>query len=164
MRPGEASKIETAWCGFNHKTPHIVIPPMGSKNKQSRLVRLPSVIVQNMKAQLERATDAGSPYLFWSVEPRTKRFKPYAYSTMFRLLRKKLNLATDIVPHSIRHEIVSRYFAETSLSETAIAKIVGHKDIASLRAYKHFRVNEFGAEQDEFVMAQIEKVAGLAKP
>ena len=164
MRPGEAARIELAWLNLTMKQPICTIPSESSKNKDPRILVIPKGIKEMLQIQYLRAKSAGSPYLFWSVAPKTHKISPFAYYHPFKRLCEQEGIV-DVWPHSTRHEVVCRYFMQTTLADSVIANIVGHRNTGSLKPYKHFRSEELRDTIDEFVTAQQEKIVKIrSKP
>jgi integrase len=160
MRPGEAARLELAWLNLTMKRPFCSIPPIGAKNKEPRILVIPTAILEGLQIQYLLAKSAGSPYLFWSVAPKTHKITPFAYYHPFKRLCEYEGI-TNVWPHSVRHEVVSRYFVETTLSDSVIAKIVGHRSTGSLAPYKNFRQEELRGTIEEFVDAQHKKISKI---
>lgn len=51
--------------------------------------------------------------------------------------------------HDLRHEGITRLFKYTSLSESKVMKITGHKTLSQLKRYTHLRVQDVIDELDE---------------
>jgi len=159
MRPGEAAKIQISWLENLVRKPRVVIPSTSTKNKQPRNMTIPRTVLPEIIVQWDRARKAGSEYLFWSKEPKTGKFKPYSYHQAFSKIKK--NLGIDAVCHSIRHELVTRLFEETNLSETIIASIIGQRNTASLNNYKHIREEKHREVVDDFQYEQMIQISKL---
>lgn len=136
-RPGEAAKIELAW--FDSKNRRIAIPRDSHKTRRPRLILLCEVLSDMLDVQAELARAAGSKFLFWSVEYKTKELVAYRYAKPWRAICKRAGLPANLVAHSVRHEVISRYFEHTTLSDSQIAALVGDVHVLSLEPYKHLR-------------------------
>lgn len=166
-RPGEAAKVELAWCDLEERK--VAIPRVGQKKRNARIVLLHDDLCELLHDQFERARAAGSKYLFFSrgKEPaekdergqavrrrRTKdetaarAIKPFAYYSSWRRLCDRAGIPAHINPHIIRHEFISRLFENTDLNDGQIAALVGDVNVLSLEPYKHLRVERLRGRQD----------------
>lgn len=136
-RPGESARIKLAWVDLNRG--EIRIPRMAHKNRRPRLIILVGETLERVRHQASLAALAGSPYLFWSIATKTGDFSPLYYDKAWNAIKTKAGLPADAVPHSTRHEKISRLFETTNFSDSVIAALVGDVDTASLKPYKHLR-------------------------
>src|SRR5450830_1096696 len=134
-RPGEAAKIKLSW--INEETAEIHVPSEQHKTRVKRII-----IVQHgsLTQAIQRAKAAKSKFLFYSIS-RSGVPTPLAYSGAFVKIRLLAGLSNDTLPHTMRHEYISRLFETTSLSDSQIAALVGDEDTASLRRYTHLRTS-----------------------
>jgi integrase len=145
-RPGEAAKIELEWV--NMKGKEIRIPRMSHKTRRPRIILLTEATARMVKLQLEYAKGEGSHYLFFS---RGKGgFKPYAYAKPWRAICKRAGVPDSVKPHSARHELISRLFERTDLSDSQVAMLVGDVHPLSLKPYTHLRANRLRPKLAEF--------------
>lgn len=166
-RPGEAAKIELTWVNLAERK--ISIPRIGQKKRNARVVLIGDEVVEMLAECVERATEAGSKYLFFSrantplerdamgapvrrrrnaVESDARACVPFSYYNAWRGLCKNAGLPTNINPHIVRHEFISRLFEETDLNDSQIASLVGDLNVLSLEPYKHLRVERLRDRQD----------------
>lgn len=136
-RPGESARIKLAWVNLERGEIHI--PRYAHKNRQPRLILLVGDMLERIKRQAGLAAVAGSPYLFWSISTVDGAFAPLYYDKAWNAIKTKVGLPTDAVPHSTRHEKISRLFETTDFSDSVIAALVGDVDAGSLKPYKHLR-------------------------
>ena len=157
-RPGEAARVQLAWCKLSDERAKISIPRSGSKTGEPRVVMLTKALTSILKYQAKKAKDAGSPYLFWSYSPskqvsgkRNRYTKeeslarpiiPYDYYHPWCRVLEKAGVPKDAVPHSTRHEYISRIYENPNLnlSDGQIAGLVGDVNALSLERYRHLRV------------------------
>jgi integrase len=160
MRPGEASRIKLEWIKPDFTS--IAIPSSSSKNRSPRIVLLHERQRSLLEPQVERAKAAGSPYLFYAL---TLPANPYPYIQPLKAIFKRAGLA-ELVPHGIRHELVSRLFENGNVPEALIPLFTGHDSPASLEAYKHLRVEKHRDVFQDFSQQQAKEAfrARLKKP
>lgn len=139
LRPGEAAKIELAWCKLRDAEIHI--PGSGHKNKRPRLVVVPDHLLPELREQAAAAKKAGSPYLFWSDSPARAHNKPvpYRYHKAWAAICKRAGVPPSTVPHGMRHEYISTLYETTDLSDSMVAEMAGDVHVASLQPYRHLR-------------------------
>lgn len=136
-RPGESARIRLAWVDLERGEIHI--PRWAHKNRQPRIILLVGDMLERIKHQASMAALAGSPYLFWSISTVDGSFAPLYYDKAWNAIKTKVGLPSDAVPHSTRHEKISRLFETTDFSDSVIAALVGDVDTASLKPYTHLR-------------------------
>jgi integrase len=130
-----------------------------TKNGSKRQVPLTSVAIAALNRYYEAVTarepsmdgfafDGGMLFPFWSPDPlgRSAIDRETLRATSVRLSRFWTNLfeaghAMDLGFHDLRHEATSRLFERTSLRDTEIAKITGHKDMRVLARYANLRAS-----------------------
>lgn len=139
LRPGEAAKLELAWCKL--KDAEIHIPGSGHKNKRPRLVVVPDHLLPELREQEALAKKAGSPYLFWSDSPARAHGRPvpYRYHKAWAAICKRAGVPSSTVPHGMRHEYISTLYETTDLSDSMVAEMAGDVHVASLQPYRHLR-------------------------
>jgi integrase len=148
MRPGETSRIEISW--LNLDSLELSIPRRSHKNRTPRLVLITPPLVSMLQGQIEDAAKVGSPYLFWSIAHKTKAVVPYRYNRPWRIICDRLGISPDVVPHSARHEFISRLFEKTNLSDSQVAALAGDVHVLSLEPYKHLRINSLRSQYTDF--------------
>jgi integrase len=137
-RPGESARIRLDW--LNLAESKIDMPRSGQKKRNPRLIILGPALVEVLRKQLALARQAGSAYLFWSVNPRTKQPVPFAYHKPWARVCKYAGLSNLGGAHSMRHEFISRLYEHTELTDGMIAALVGDVNPLSLAPYRHLRV------------------------
>lgn len=160
-RPGEAAKIELDWIWLHDST--IRIPRKSHKTKRPRVILMEPYLKDWVRRQIEQAEIVGSKYLFWSYSPKVRMFVPYRYSAPWRAICKKAGLPEGVVPHAMRHEVISRLFEQGDLHDSAIAQMVGDVHVLSLEPYKHLRIHALkpAAARHAAAMAQMRQEASL---
>lgn len=148
-RPGEAAKIELGWVNLPSREIHI--PRMSHKTRRPRIILLTPAGAKMLELQAEYAKQQGSRYLFFSRGE--KGIKPYVYAKPWRAICKKAGVPDDVVPHSARHELISRLFEKTDLSDSQVAALVGDVHPLSLKPYTHLRANRLRPKLAEFESA-----------
>ena len=161
-RPGEAAKIALEWVWLHDST--IRIPRRSHKTKRPRVILMEPYLKKWVERQMQLARLAGSPYLFWSYSAKHEAFIPYRYSKPWRAICRQAGLPDSVVPHGMRHEVISRLFEQGGLSDSAIAQIVGDVHVLSLEPYKHLRIHALkpAAERHAVAMAQMRTDASVA--
>lgn len=157
MRPGECSRLRTEWVRIEGINLTIDVPSNQTKNGKPRKIVIGYANLPTVLAQFNRAKAANSPYLFFSKNYKTKDFVPYAYGSAFKRIANKAGVS-GIVAHSIRHEVISRLIEKTNFSESQIAAIIGHDNVASLAPYKHLLVERLKAEIDTYASNEQERL------
>jgi len=148
-RPGEAAKIELAWVNLKNREIHI--PRAGHKTRRPRVILLAPDMAKMVSLQVDYATEQGSKYLFFSQ--RDGKFKPYSYAKPWRTICRRAGVPDEVVPHSSRHELISRLFEKTDLSDSQVAVLVGDVHPLSLKPYTHLRANTLRPKFAEFEKA-----------
>lgn len=160
-RPGEAAKIKVAWLNLERGEIHL--PRLSNKNRRPRVIILVGDMLERVKRQAERAALAGSPYLFWSISTKDGSFKPLYYDKSWAIIRDAVGLPPEAVPHSMRHEKISRLFETTDFSDSVIAALVGDVDTNSLKPYKHLRSSALRERVEDHMSGLREKLEALEK-
>ena len=77
---------------------------------------------------------------WWSGERRQEEMRrtTWQLSRQFARIFSGANV-NDFRFHDLRHEATSRFFERTTLGDTAIAKITGHRSPRSLARYANLR-------------------------
>jgi len=167
-RPGEAAKIELAWCDL--KDASINIPRRGQKKRNPRVILIGDELLKQLKGQYARATAAGSQYLFWSVanlkggdKSEGRAMIPYGYYAPWRRIAKRAGLDIETCPHVVRHEFICRLFEnpELNLSDGQIASLVGDVNALSLEPYKHLRAKSLRGEHSKHLRAVANEVQAV---
>ena len=160
-RPGEGAKIELAWLNLDEA--RIDLPRRGTKKRNERLITLAPELVEILKKQVRKATKAGSKFLFWSINPKTRAPVPYAYSKPWARVCKLAGLDKIGGAHSMRHEFISRLYECTTLSDGMIAALAGDVNPLSLAPYRHLRVAALRDRSAEHNAAMAELAAEARK-
>lgn len=84
--------------------------------------------------------------VFFGEPGRDGKRRPYAFTKIWGLLVKKLQLS-DFRFHDLRHEAVSR-LVEGGLSHQEVSSISGHKSMQMLKRYTHLRSEDLVARLD----------------
>lgn len=160
-RPGESARIKLAWVNLERGEIHI--PRMAHKNRRPRVILLVGDMLERIRHQASMAALAGSPYLFWSVSTVDGKFKPLYYDKPWNAIKIKVGLPADAVPHSTRHEKISRLFELTDFSDSVIAALVGDVDTGSLKPYKHLRSAALREKVEDHMSKIKEKLEALER-
>lgn len=148
-RPGEAAKIELDWVNIAGCEIHI--PRAGHKTRRPRIILLTPDMAKMLALQVGYAKEQGSKYLFFSK--RDGKFKPYSYAKPWRAICRRAGVPDSVVAHSGRHELISRLFERTELSDSQVAILVGDVHPLSLKPYTHLRANTLRPKFAEFEAA-----------
>jgi integrase len=175
-RPGEAAKAELSW--FDLKARKVSIPRAGQKKRNPRIVIIRQELADVLKERMQVAVEAGSKYMFWSrkkerlakdedgapvrrrrtaSETAAREMTPFAYYPPWRAICKLAHIPTDINPHIIRHEFISRLYECTELNDGQIAALVGDVNVLSLTRYRHLQVERLRGQQD----AHLDEIAAV---
>lgn len=160
-RPGESAKIKVAWLNLERGEVHL--PRQSHKNRRPRVIILVGDMLERVKRQAERAALAGSPYLFWSISTKDGSFQPLYYDKAWAVIRDAVGLPSEAVPHSMRHEKISRLFETTDFSDSVIAALVGDVDTNSLKPYKHLRSSALRERVEDHMSGLRAKLEALEK-
>ena len=166
-RPGEAAKIEISWVDLEKR--RILIPRRSQKKRNPRLVLLTEDMAKVLEERIAAGESAGSRFVFFSranarrakdlagnpvrrrrthLETAERECIPYQYYHAWRTVCRHAGVPTDINPHIVRHEFISRLFEETDLSDSQIATLVGDVNVLSLGPYKHVAAERLRGKQD----------------
>lgn len=148
-RPGEAAKIELDWVHVENREIHI--PRAGHKTRRPRIILLTPDVASMVELQVAYAREQGSKYLFFSKSGG--EFTPYSYAKPWRTICRRAGVPDSVVPHSSRHEFISRLFEKTDLSDSQVATLVGDVHPLSLKPYTHLRANTLRPKFAEFEQA-----------
>ncbi len=112
-----------------------------TKNGDSRQVPMSSVILKIVKARLKncKAGDLVFPE-FWDGDSSVLGLRRASsrLSGRWRTIAK-LAKCGDLRFHDLRHEATSRLFERTTMTDTKIASITGHRDPRMLKRYANLR-------------------------
>lgn len=158
-RPGEAAKIKVSWLNLERGEIHL--PRHEHKNGRPRVIILVGDMLERVRRQAERAALTGSPFLFWSISAKDGSFKPLYYDKSWALIRDAVGLPPETVPHSMRHEKISRLFETTDFSDSVIAALVGDVDTNSLKPYTHLRSAALRERVEDHMNGLREKLEAL---
>ena len=139
-RPGELASLEIKNVSFAKR--QILFEK--TKNTESRTVPVAEsdfVLLAEWLLRIKLPDDC--PFVFPS-KGRKRNWIPYEYYTAWKAVRKLLGhkLPSNITPHSFRHERISRWFEDGSMSDAEIMALSGHKDYKSLQVYTHIRTEK----------------------
>lgn len=123
-----------------------------TKNGDKRQVPLSSVAVQALTAYSEIRTAAGAKgrdvlFPWWDGDTESKKMDRISdhLSKLFIGIFEAAGCA-DLKFHDLRHEATSRLFEKTTLSETQIMKITGHKSHRMMMRYANLRGSDLAAK------------------
>ena len=109
--------------------------------RQDRRIPLSDEALSLIDAQLRHAQehDAASPYLFSTRGRKTEGddaevWRPYAYSTAVKRLRKAGVVPGDFHAHAMRREFISRAI-EAGMPYATIRKVTGHHSTQAIEIY-----------------------------
>jgi len=113
-----------------------------TKNGSKRQVPLSSVALGALTQYLADADEAtdGLVFPWWDGQARSLYKVSDALSKLFRKIFQTAG-CDDLLFHDLRHEATSRLFERTTLLETAIMKITGHKSVRMLMRYANLRAS-----------------------
>lgn len=114
-----------------------------TKNGDKRQVPLSSVALTELRSYIgegERADPSTLLFPFWSGDTSARKLHDTTdfLSNLFVDIFEQAG-APGLLFHDMRHEAVSRLFERTTLSETQIMKITGHKSHSMLLRYANLR-------------------------
>jgi len=122
-----------------------------TKNGDKRQVPLSSVAVATLTAYLELRTAAGAKgrdvlFPWWDGDTAPKKLdKTSDYLSKLYIGIFEAAKCADLKFHDLRHEATSRLFEKTTLSETQIMKITGHKSHRMMMRYANLRGSDLAA-------------------
>lgn len=134
-RVGEVLQSQWAWIDFDTRILHL--PDFATKTGEARDVRLNQVSIGVLRKRVRKRKflKVGSPYLFPSENPDSKRgYKTYLYGTWNTVLKR--TGITDLKFHDLRHTHASR-LKELRIDSAIIQEALGHKDPRSTARYVH---------------------------
>lgn len=147
MRMREIYTITLEQVMIDERTIHL----LKTKNGDNRQVPLSSKAKTALGDYIKKNKDEikqrdGRVFPFWNGKCSADELDQ-ATSDVSRIFRKIFKTAglKDFVFHDIRHEAICRFFLHTTLSETQIARITGHKDPRMLRRYLSLRGSDLAA-------------------
>lgn len=134
-RPGELKNAEKKW--MRDQPPQIVVPR--TKNEDPRVLVLPQHTYDMCKRIAETTPDS-CKYVFATKKRDGSGYGPYNYRHPWDAGAKAAGIyGTGRVAYSARHELISKLFESTKMSDGAIAGISGHRSSAALWHYRHLR-------------------------
>eukprot|EP00456_Euglypha_rotunda_P062649 TRINITY_DN5279_c0_g3_i14.p1 TRINITY_DN5279_c0_g3~~TRINITY_DN5279_c0_g3_i14.p1 ORF type:complete len:375 (+),score=70.46 TRINITY_DN5279_c0_g3_i14:490-1614(+) len=122
-----------------------------TKNGDKRQVPLSSVAVATLTAYLEVRIEAGAKggdvlFPWWNGDTSpTKLDRTSDYLSKLYIGIFEAATCVDLKFHDLRHEATSRLFEKTTLSETQIMKITGHKSHRMMMRYANLRGSDLAA-------------------
>lgn len=114
-----------------------------TKNGSKRQVPMSSVL-HRLLGEFLGSLGPGSPHIFsWGNLPVDK-----ARNRVSHLFASRFERAgcPDLRFHDLRREATSRFFERTTLTDTEIAKITGHRDPRMLLRYSNLRASTLSAK------------------
>ncbi len=114
-----------------------------TKNGSKRQVPISSTLLKLLDSHLKTLPE-GTEHLFsWGTLPvATARNRlSHLYATRFAKAG-----CPDLRYHDLRHEATARFFERTTLSDTEIAMITGHKDPRMLKRYANLRASTLASK------------------
>ncbi|MGZ5198244.1 MAG: site-specific integrase [Telluria sp.] len=148
MRMRECYTLDISQVILTQRTIHLD----RTKNGDRRQVPLPSPTVVLLRDYIDSQRDAiaardGRLFPFWNgdrdeaVLDETTRELSLRYAGIFDAAG-----AGDFHFHDLRHEATCRLFQKTTLRDTEIAKITGHKDPRQLKRYASLRGSDLASQ------------------
>lgn len=123
-----------------------------TKNGDTRQVPLPTTVIPILSAYIADnsvaiAARAGRLFPFWSAD-RDERALDRVTAELSATFAKVFEAAgvPDVRFHDLRHEATCRLFERTTLSDTLIAKITGHRDPRMLKRYASLRGSDLASQ------------------
>lgn len=122
-----------------------------TKNGDKRQVPLSSVAVATLTAYLDLRTAAGAKgrdvlFPWWDGDTSPKKLdKTSDYLSKLYIGIFEAAKCADLKFHDLRHEATSRLFEKTTLAETQIMKITGHKSHRMMMRYANLRGSDLAA-------------------
>jgi integrase len=123
-----------------------------TKNGDTRQVPLPSPVVVLLSAYMTDRRDAiaargGRLFPFWSGD-REERVLDDTTAELSATFARIFDAAAapDFRFHDLRHEATCRLYEKTTLSDTLIAKITGHRDPRMLKRYASLRGSDLASQ------------------
>ena len=122
-----------------------------TKNGDKRQVPLSSVAVATLTAYLDLRVAAGAKgrdvlFPWWDGDTKPKILdKTSDYLSKLYIGIFEAAKCADLKFHDLRHEATSRLFEKTTLSETQIMKITGHKSHRMMMRYANLRGSDLAA-------------------
>lgn len=122
-----------------------------TKNGDKRQVPLSSVAVATLTAYLDLRVAAGAKgrdvlFPWWDGDTKPKMLdKTSDYLSKLYIGIFEAAKCADLKFHDLRHEATSRLFEKTTLSETQIMKITGHKSHRMMMRYANLRGSDLAA-------------------
>ncbi|MCF5736445.1 tyrosine-type recombinase/integrase [Pseudomonas syringae] len=144
MRSAEISTLRKPMVDLERR----IVKLVDTKNDGQRTVPLSKRATELFKAAMANPARPGDCQLVFFGEPgKDKKRRPYAFTTIWGLLVKELELS-DFRFHDLRHEAVSR-LVEGGLSDQEVSAISGHKSMQMLKRYTHLRSEDLVKKIDK---------------
>ncbi|MCY1444850.1 Tyrosine recombinase XerC [compost metagenome] len=142
-RSGEIASLRRPQVDIERRIVRLV----DTKNDGQRTVPLSKRATELFRAAMMNPARPSECNLVFFGEPgRDGKRRPYAFTKIWGLLVKKLQLS-DFRFHDLRHEAVSR-LVEGGLSDQEVSSISGHKSMQMLKRYTHLRSEDLVARLD----------------
>jgi len=111
-----------------------------TKNGDKRQVPITTVLRKLLKAYLRDRAPEAPVFPWWNGE-RTRAEMRRCTGQLSRQFARIFEAAgcAGLHFHDLRHEATARIYERTRLTDMQIAKITGHKNLASLRRYANLR-------------------------
>lgn len=147
MRPGELSRLKFEYVEL--ESSRIRIPRSANKTRNERILSFTKGLFRMLfEESYFTAREAGSPYLFYSVNP-SGDFVPLSYAKPMQRFIKHMGLPSEFVAHSFRHERISSLFESTKFTESQIALMMGDVNPMSLLRYRHLQMERLKGEASD---------------
>lgn len=113
-----------------------------TKNGHKRQVPITTVLHGLLERYLEEQDPKGHIFPWWNGDLSQKELRRVT-SQLSRQFGRVFSAAgcEDLRFHDLRHEATSRIFERTTLSDTEIMKITGHRSVAMLKRYANLRAS-----------------------
>jgi integrase len=138
-RPGEIASAPRGWLRAD--PPQISLPE--SKNGDARTIVLPTNLYSMLLDAMAEQPDC--PLIFGTKKRFSEGWGPYGYAVPWAKARQlaadngQVPVGVQLVPYLARHEVISKLFERTNLSDGQIAAISGHRSAQALWHYRHLR-------------------------
>lgn len=148
MRMREIYTLDTSQISLSRRTVFLDT----SKNGDKRQVPLSSVAVPLLKGYMKEQSEAiqardGRLFPWWSGDMSDKALVK-ASDDISKMYKRIFNHAKceNLTFHDLRHEATSRLFEKTSMTETKIMKITGHRSHKVMMRYANLRGSSLADE------------------
>ena len=117
-----------------------------TKNGDKRQVPITTVLGKLLKPYLQGREPGAQVFPWWSGERSRAEMRRCTaqLSRQFARIFETSGCA-DLRFHDLRHEATARIYERTALTDMQVAKITGHKNLASLRRYANLRASNLAA-------------------